>query len=87
MGLLPLPKAPKLDWSIEGPADLKLTLKQCSNRGNYITLGQEEDNIRSRQLAQDADLTCLIIYTVFLNPWTYAYRANVFYWGHDSMLL
>ena len=87
LGLTPTSKGPKLGSSIERPADLKLTLKQCSNRGNYITLGQEEDNIRSRQLAQDADLTCLIIYTVFLNPWTYDYRANVFYWGHDSMLL
>ena len=30
-----------LSWtgSIKMPADLKLTLKQCSNRGNYTTLG------------------------------------------------
>ena len=68
-------KAPKLDWSI-WPADLKLTLKQHWNRGNYTTLGQEEDDIRSRQLAQDADLTFMIIYNVFLIPWTYAYQSN-----------
>ena len=61
-------KAPELDWSIERPADLKLTLKQRSNRGNYTTLGREEDDVRSRQLAQDADLTCVIIYNVFLIP-------------------
>ena len=70
-----------------GPADLKLTLKQWSNRGNYTTLGREEDDIRSRQLAQDADLTCMIIYNVFLIPWTYAYQSNVFYHGHNSMLI
>ena len=69
---LPLPKAPKLDWSIERPADLKLTFNQCSNRGNYATLGWGDD-VRSRQLAQDADLTFMIIYNVFLIPWTYAY--------------
>ena len=56
------------------PADLKLTLKQCSNRGKDTTLGREEDDITSRQLAQDADLTFMIIYNVFLIPWTYAYQ-------------
>ena len=80
-------KAPELDWSIERPADLKLTLKQRSNRGNYTTLGREEDDVRSRQLAQDADLTCVIIYNVFLIPWTYAYQSRIFYYGHDSMLV
>ena len=28
-----LESAPALDWSIERTADLKITLKQCSNRG------------------------------------------------------
>ena len=74
-------------WSIERPADLKLTLKQCSNRGNYTTLGQEEDDIRSRQPSQDAYLTFMIIYKVFLIPWTYVYQSHVFYHGHNSMLV
>ena len=47
-------RAPELDWPIGRNADLKLTLKQCSNRGETtLTLGQKEDDIRSRQLAQD----------------------------------
>ena len=46
--------APALDWPIERTADLKLTLKQHANRGETtLTLGQKEDNIRRRQLAQD----------------------------------
>ena len=61
---LPLPKAPKLDWSIERPADLRLTLKQCSNRENYITLRWGEDGIRSIQLPQNADPTRMVIYDV-----------------------
>ena len=38
------------------------------------TLGWEEDNIRSRQLAKDADLIHMIIYNIFLIPWIYAYQ-------------
>ena len=69
------------------PGKSQLTLKQCSNRGNYTPLGQEEEDIRSRQLDQDAHLTCMIIYNVFLIPWTYAYQSNAFYHGHESMLV
>ena len=29
----------------------------------------------------------MIIYNVFWIPWTYAYQSNVFYHGHDSMLV
>ena len=79
--------APELDWSIERSADLKLTLKQCSDRGNCTTLGREEDDIRSRQLAQDVDMTHMIIYNILLIPQTYAYQSNAFYHGHDSMLV
>ena len=50
-------------------------------------LGREEDDIRRRQLAQDGDLTFMIIYNVFLIPWTYAYQSHVFNHGHDSMLI
>ena len=47
-------KAPALDWPIERTADLKITLKQCSNwEETTLTTGWEEDDIRSRQLAQD----------------------------------
>ena len=74
LGLTPTSKGPKLVSSIDRPADLKLTLKQCSNRGNYTILEQEKDDIRGRQLAQGADLTCMIIYDVFLIPWTFAYQ-------------
>ena len=49
----PLPKSPIPDWSIERTADLKLTLKQCSNVQILIP-GWEEDSIKSRQLTQDA---------------------------------
>ena len=31
-----------------------LTLKWCSSRRNYTTPGWEDDNIRGKQLAQDA---------------------------------
>ena len=86
LGLTPTSKGPKLGSSIERPADLKLTLKQCSNRGNYTILEQEDD-IRSRQLAQGADLTCMITYDVFLIPWTFAYQSNVLYHGHNSMIV
>lgn len=49
-----LKRTPAPDWTTEGTADLKLTLKQCSNRGRAtLTPGQEGDNIRSRQPAQD----------------------------------
>ena len=49
-----LQRAPTLDWSIERNVDLKLTLKQCSNRGETtLLLGREEDDVRSRQLGQD----------------------------------
>ena len=40
-----------------------------------------------RQLAQDADVICVIIHNVFLIPWTYAYQSHVFNHGHDSMLI
>ena len=47
-------RAPALDWPIKRTADLKITLKQRSNRGKTtLTPGREEDDIRSRQLAQD----------------------------------
>ena len=50
-----LERAPALDWPIERTADLKLTLKQCSNRGETaLTPRQEKDNIRSRWLFLDA---------------------------------
>ena len=32
-----------------------LTLKWCSSRRNYTTPGWEDDDIRGRQLAQDAE--------------------------------
>ena len=72
--------------SIERLADLKLTLRRGSKRRNCTTLGEEDDS-RSRQLAQDADLVCMIVCNVFLIPWTYAYQSNVFYHGHNSMLV
>ena len=77
-----------LSWAPlqRGLLDLKLSSKQSSNRGNYNTWGWE-DNIRSRLPAQDADLTFTIIYNVFLIPWTQDYQPNVFYHGHDSMLV
>ena len=47
-------RAPALDWPMEWVADLKITSKQCSNKGETtLTPGREEDNSRSRQLAQD----------------------------------
>ena len=46
-------RAPALNWPIERTADLKITLKQRSNRGETtLTLGREEDNIRNRHLVQ-----------------------------------
>ena len=63
------------------------TLLKTMLRGNYTILGWEKDDIRSRQLALDAYLTCMIIYSVFLIPWTYPYKSNVFYHGHDSMIV
>ena len=48
-----LKTAPAQDWSIERTAALKLTLKQCSDNKETPTPGREED-IRSRQLTQDA---------------------------------
>ena len=87
IGLTPTSKGPpKLDLSIERHTDLKLTLKRCSEETALTTLGQEDD-IRNRQLAQDAGLTFMIIYNVFLIPWTYAYQSNAFYHGHDSILV
>ena len=47
-------RAPALEWPIERMADLKITSKQCSNKGETtLTPGREEDDIRSRQLARD----------------------------------
>ena len=59
-------------------------------RGNYTTLGWEEENIRRRQLAQDADLICMIIYNVFLIPWTYSLSIKCFLsctWFYASLKL
>ena len=33
------------------------------------------------------DLICMIIYNVFLTSWTFKYESNVFYHGHDPMLV
>ena len=33
------------------------------------------------------DLIHMISYNVFLTSWTFAYKLNVFYHGHDSMLV
>ena len=38
---------------MEKTADLKLTLKQCPKE-KYAAPGREEENIRSKQLSQDA---------------------------------
>ena len=48
-----LQRVPARDWSTERTADIKITLKQCSEE-TTLTPGQEEDSIRSRQLTQDA---------------------------------
>ena len=50
-------RAPALNWSIERIADFKITLKQYSSRGEItLTQGQEEDDIRRKQFAQDPQL-------------------------------
>ena len=50
-------RAPALDWSIERVADFKITLKQCSSRGEItLTPGQEEHDNRRKQFAQDPQL-------------------------------
>ena len=52
-----LKRTPAPDWTTEGTADLKLTLKSHLNRGGAtLTPGREDNNIRSRELAQNAGL-------------------------------
>ena len=81
-------RAPAPDWTTEGAADLKHTLKQCSNRGRAtLTPGQEGDNIRSRCLPKILDPIRMIIYNDFLTSWISAYKSNVFYHGHSPMLV
>ena len=58
-----LQSVPARDWSTERTADIKITLKQCSEE-TTLTPGQEEDNIRS-SLPKMLDLTRMIIYNVF----------------------
>lgn len=69
-------KAPAPDWFIERTAHLKIILKQSSD-GGETTLAWEEDDIRSRQLAQDAGPDSYNDYNVSLT-WTFAYESNVF---------
>ena len=33
------------------------------------------------------DLSRMITYNIFLTSWTFAYKSNVFYHGHNPMLI
>ena len=52
-------------------------------------LYQDEKKTASKvdSLPKMQDLICLIIYNVFLTSSTFAYGPNVFYHGHNPMLV
>ena len=52
-------------------------------------LHQDEKKTVSKvdSLSKMQDLICMIIYNVFLTSWTFAYGPDVFYLGHNSMLV
>ena len=62
-----------------------LTLKWCSNRGE-TTLHQDGKMTTSEVdgLPKMLDLIHMIIYNVFLTSWTFAYKSNLFYHGHET---
>ena len=43
--------------------------------------------LEADSLLKMLDLIHMISYNVFLTSWTFAYKSNVFYHGHDSMLV
>ena len=79
-----LKRASTLDWSIERPADLKLTLKQHSK--DKLHSHQDNKMTSADTLPKMLDLIRMIIY-VFLTSSTFTYRSNVFLsraWSYAS---
>ena len=79
-----LKRASTLDWSIERPADLKLTLKQYSE--DKLHSHQDKKMTSADTLPKMLDLIRMIIY-VFLTSSTFTYRSNVFLsraWSYAS---
>ena len=54
--LIPTSKGPYTELVYREDSSPDLTLKWCSSRRHYTTLGWEGDDIRGKQLAQDAGL-------------------------------
>ena len=81
-----LKKAFALDWPLERTDDLKSTLKRCSH-GRESTPEWEKDDIRSRQLTQDARHDCMIT-SMFYWPLELLHMNQMFFHQeHDPELI
>lgn len=85
LAVIPSSIGPAPAWSTDSAADVRLTLKGCSEA---ITLrpGREEDDLRSSS-PRTLHLTCMIVYDVVLTSQTFAYKSDVFLswtWSYAS---